>query len=253
MNFENNIKQKLEARRITPTASAWDRIEGKLAVEKNKNKSQRKLWIGIAASFIAGISIATFIFNNDSRGLLQNQYVENTDTSVETDQKIRNPIFSQEEDDKEELSTQVAEIIEDDEEQPNAAVASNKNLKRPIIKKSSSIANVQNTVVVAQTDDVHLEQTSLKDIKLGNTKIQNSSVELSNAVAAFEANQLLDAAFREITNDKKFDTSTTNFDAHAMLLDIEAEVDPDTFKDKIFHTLKANFNKAVDAVAAKNN
>jgi len=56
------IKQKLDARKIQPSAQAWDRLNTKLdVVEKTKEKRNYK-WIFIAASFVGFLLIGTVFF-----------------------------------------------------------------------------------------------------------------------------------------------------------------------------------------------
>ena len=81
MNLEDNFKDKLERRRLEPTASAWDRIEGKLDASQGKKKSKIVLWMGIAASFIAGVFITALIYNTSVVDE-QTPYVENQPEEV---------------------------------------------------------------------------------------------------------------------------------------------------------------------------
>ena len=56
------IKQKLDARTIQPSAQAWDRLSAKLdSAEKTKVKRNYK-WIFIAASFVGFLLIGTVFF-----------------------------------------------------------------------------------------------------------------------------------------------------------------------------------------------
>ena len=60
LDFE--IKQKLDARTIQPSALAWDRLSAKLdSAEKTKVKRNYK-WIFIAASFVGFLLIGTVFF-----------------------------------------------------------------------------------------------------------------------------------------------------------------------------------------------
>ena len=60
LDFE--IKQKLDARTIQPSALAWDRLSAKLDIaEKTKSKRNYK-WIYFAASFVGFLLIGTVFF-----------------------------------------------------------------------------------------------------------------------------------------------------------------------------------------------
>jgi len=80
-----------------------------------------------------------------------------------------------------------------------------------------------------------------------------AQVENQGGITDQEIEALLLNAQRDIISKQILNPETNRVDANALLLDVEAEVDPDTFKDKIFKTLKQEFGKALDAVANRNN
>ena len=63
IKFEDDLKKKLEQRKLQPSANVWNKLEKRLEAEDNKKSNKGFWWFGIAASFV-GILIVTSIFFN---------------------------------------------------------------------------------------------------------------------------------------------------------------------------------------------
>ena len=107
MELEDNFKDALENRRIAPTASAWDRIEGKLEVAHGKKKRNVVVWMAIAASFIAGMSITALVFSEDT-GTIKNEIVTTPSAPVIIE-KVRTTL----EEPSKEPTNQVAQVVKE--------------------------------------------------------------------------------------------------------------------------------------------
>lgn len=261
MNFEDNIKDKLESRRIEPTASAWDRIEGKLEVVEEKKKSKVVLWTGIAASFIAGVFITMLLFNSNSQDI-ESDFVITPDTK-----KIEEPVYDPVIKNESEVVTvdieKIELIVEEVEEKEKSEIIKPLTIKKKTIKKTSGVAVSKDTQVAIATRNKTTTKTindnSSENILLEKTIKTSIDKKIDEVVASIdletvtdqEVEELLLKAQREIIGSRTFDATTKTLTANALLLDAEAEVDPDTFKDKVFTTLKTGFNKAVEAVVTR--
>ena len=259
MNFEDNIKSKLESRRIEPTASAWDRIEDKLEIAQGKKKSKVVLWTGIAASFIIGVFITMLLFNSSSQDVEKNYVVTPEIKKIleEIEVPAHHPVVVKKE--SEVVITNIEEATVAEEEKKL------KKTKSPVIKQEavasiSKVAiNIDSKSAIASTTTID-DKTS-KNILLEKsikTSIDNKINEVvanvdPNTVTDQEVEALLAKAHREIIGSRTFDATTNKVNANALLLDAEAEVDPDTFKEKIFKTLKTGVDKALEAVVARDN
>lgn len=254
MNFENNIKEKLESRSMKPTASAWDRIESKLEVEQGRKKSKVVLWVGIAASFIAGVFITTFLLNTPSAREVNGGFVTvpESQKSVEGIVTPAPQVIATLENEVVEVTSQET-ISKKEKETTNRITtevqqAAKKYERITMPLSGTQVAEVGNDQTIKKnTPEEFLEMAV--DQKINEVV---ASVDLKT-ITDQEVDELLKKAQREIISDRAFDTQSTKVTANSLLLDVEAEVDPDTFKDKIFNTLKSGFNKAVDAVANKDN
>ncbi len=61
--FEKNIKEKLNERKIQPSAQAWDKLEMMLNDQEVKTtKKSPRTYLFIAASILVFVSLGTFFF-----------------------------------------------------------------------------------------------------------------------------------------------------------------------------------------------
>lgn len=246
MKLEDNFRKKLEERRIQPTACAWDRIEGKLEVAVGKKKSKAVLWMAIAASFIAGVFLTAVLFGG-GEAVPTNEMVttpENQETTEKVQTQLVTPLLKN--------GAQKAIVTRQAEERETFA-APLRNSKKSNKNTAPSIVKVepQYEPKTISSEAVQLiAQTAIEDSIFKRAAQQEEErIAMINA----EVESLLQDAQRAIVSDRLHTEASTRVDATALLLDVEAEVDPETFKDKIYQTLKKQFNLARQAVAAKDN
>lgn len=277
MKLENRMKERLEKRSIDPSPAAWDRIASKLETQAVVKKSNRKLWVAIAASFIGGVIATLIIINQQS--LIQNN------APVVITPEIEINTSSQEERSELNKAAEVEEKLSSD----NTRIVETKNprIEESAAQKRDNSTQNRSAVAVVIKDDLLKKEvdnntsitndamsTSIADIeslqKLGSeeTAINNSpdikkaiETQLKSLVAAVDMNTvsdeeidaLLKNAQREIISNRVFNGATGRVDANALLLDVEAEVDPQSFRDKIFEALATGFEKARGALVDRNN
>jgi hypothetical protein len=99
-NFDNNIKQKFNSRKIEPSAQAWDRLDAMLTVTEEKKQPKNYFWLKIAASFLLFTGIGYVFFQqNQKQEILQptNEVVISKETptneveNYDTNESIHSP------------------------------------------------------------------------------------------------------------------------------------------------------------------
>ena len=122
----------------------------------------------------------------------------------------------------------------------------NKELEHSISKTDVAISDRSSSGTVHLQEDI--------DNKINEVvELVNELEEEHTAVTDAEIDKLLLQAQREIISKQILDQKTNKIDAHALLLDVEAELYPESFRDKIFKALKDGFIKTRDVVASRNN
>lgn len=277
IKLEDNMKERLEERTIEPTMAAWDRISSKLDVEQGVKKSKRVLWMSIAASFVGGILMAVLFY--------QNTTTSQQPVMVDTNEVGEESIFVN----PEEIITPQQEFIEEKEE---VATIENKAINEEIISSknkesiSNSIYNTQESSknIVNTLSEEKSKQAPVQEIKTSvetavvvsesiNKKVPAeitidkglnkaiaqkieevvAQVESKESITDAEIEELLKNAQRDIISKQIFNQKTNKVDANALLLDVEAEVAPASFRNKIFEAVVEGFEKTRSAVVNRNN
>jgi hypothetical protein len=281
IKLEDNMKERLEERTIEPTMAAWDRISSKLDAEQGVKKSKRVLWMSIAASFVGGTLVALFLFqnmNSDTTPVLvdaneNSLFVDPTEqiqpleaTDVEILQEVKEAVVLKEEivEGKGEKSfVKTTESSQNSSLEKNQAVAQvvqqNKNSlksnkeKKSVIEEVIAITGVKNeeikNAVAIKEDNAFAKAITEK------VDVVVAQVEDENSVLDTEIEDLLKNAQRDIISRQTFNqkTNTVTVDANALLLDVESEVAPTSFRNKIFDAVVEGFEKTKDAVVNRNN
>lgn len=272
MKLEDNMKDRLEERRIAPTGAAWDRISSKLDNEKGKKKSTIVLWSAIAASFVGGALITLFILNNEVSSQ-DVQVVETPQVELIKEEVIVKPQMNEtilpnldkveivQTDIIDDTSTlnkvqeTAARVNTPQKKKTQTTVAINKSKTLQIIKTPSVIKKdkINETAVATNVKSKSVQENIIAN-SIIDDKIQEivAKVDVTTVTDA-EVDELLKNAQREIISAGIFDQNSNKVDANALLLDVEAQIDPETFKDKVFGILKEGFYTARDAVADRNN
>lgn len=270
IKFEEHIKDQLEERRIAPSAAGWERISGQLEMQQGKKKRKRVLWMSIAASFIIGVGITAVFLQNDTTDAGPIVIApENTDTQEvikENSEKPNVPALKSQVQQEQivqvetpkNTNTQKIEETKTTQKKKTGTkqlpVMSNDFTEAVVTANGIKKSNTKNGQQDGQLGiNQYKESPILKDIKLQKGSETVAQIENQEQVTDQEIEALLSNAQRDIISDQLINNGNITIDANALLLDVEAEVDPERFKDKIFRALKQEFGKAVDAVANKDN
>lgn len=251
MKFEEQMKDKLDQRKIKPSEKAWQTIASQIDTGKSSNRGNSVFYYAIAAGFV-GVVLASFIFiissNNSVDSLHKVVDTENLESSIENKQNIeRNPV--QEMDiDKQNIKEEsvLGSTI------TNEVVYEANNHR----KNNSYITNNTSEIIAGQNVDEPKKDFSLQTNEVINTKIsqlveQVDMMELSQIkVTDSEIDSLLRSAQRDIIREQLFLENNT-VDAMALLSQAEDEMDQN-FRDQIFDALRDGFMKVRTAIASRN-
>lgn len=223
--FDNQIREKLNARTIEPNAKSWDRLDAMLSVQEEKKPRKGFLWLYIAASFFVFFGLGVFLFNSDKNIEINTQNpvlvaVDKTIDSVEKSKAEEILIESQQ------------PVVVQNEINPSKSVNS--------IKEKTTIFNKSNSV---QENDNKANPT------------YNLQPTTSSAYKYISPENLL----AEVQNEKKNLSSESNvskkpsvkIDANALLSKVEKELD-ESYRETTLDKLNKNFNAVKSAIVNRN-
>ncbi len=241
--FENHIKEKLKGREIQPSADAWGKLSDQLNNTSQKPKNKGYYSYAIAAGFIGLLFISVLYFNIDNSSTTPNTQV--VDTSKEAIEELNNSEVPKEK------FTEV-EIVEADKielTQKNEKTASQNRFSdsKKQISLIKRVDPVPDTIHVGSEMPSEIIDIKILEVVAQVDALENDNIDLTDA----EVDSLLRRAQQEILASKVFRKDHT-VDAMALLTDVENELDQ-SFRDKIFESLKTGFVKVRTAVADRNN
>lgn len=270
IKFEDHIKEQLEERRINPSAAGWERISGQLEMQQGKKKSKRVLWMSIAASFIIGVGITAVFLQNDTTDVepvvIAPEKTEKQEVITENSEKPNVPALEPQVQQEQLVQVETPKSTNTQKGEEAKTTQRRKTARKQLLVMNNNFTEAVATANGTKKSDAKngqqdgqiginqfKESPILKDIKLQKNAEAVAQIENKELVTDQEIEALLSNAQRNIISDQLLNKGNITIDANALLLDVEAEVDPERFKDKIFRALKQEVGKAVDAVANKDN
>lgn len=255
IKFEDNLKEKLEQRRLQPSTAAWDKLKNKLETNQAK-KSNKTFWrLGIAASFLGVLIVVSVFFNKKEDNTIEQNIVDIEDTKIpnKSDSNISNEleqevVLEEPKIDKATLKTikKASELKAQIQQKQNELI---KETSKDVLTqvKTESLNNIKENSIKAEA------KLSFEDLKLQEVvaKVQELK-KANNTVSEAEINALLDQAQKEIALHKLYNESTKKVDANALLQDVEADLEQ-SFRDRAFKAIKSGYNYVKTTVAERNN
>lgn len=255
IKFEDNLKEKLEQRRLQPSTAAWDKLKNKLETNQAK-KSNKTFWrLGIAASFVGVLIVVSVFFNKKEDNTIEQNIVDIEDTKIpnKSDSNISNELEQEVVLEEPKIDKATLKTIKKASELKAQIQQKQKELIKEASKdvltqvETESLNNIKKNSIKAEA------KLSFEDLKLQEVvaKVQELK-KANNTVSEAEINALLDQAQKEIALHKLYNESTKKVDANALLQDVEADLEQ-SFRDRAFKAIKSGYNYVKTTVAERNN
>tara|TARA_B100000378_G_C18021962_1_gene404503 strand:+ start:614 stop:1357 length:744 start_codon:yes stop_codon:yes gene_type:complete len=240
-NFDKKIKQQLEARKIEPSARAWDQLAAELEVKEEKS-TKKYWWLGIAASFLGGILITSFFFNQQQvepvNVVNQNTIEAPKNNLVEAEETL------QEINKNEELNAVEKSSIATTESKIQPEIEIEKPVLASVNNSSTETKNRAQSKVIPQKKEEQKSQEISFELESYSSPKQLAQTKTPSAEE--EAAQLLDDA-RERVKIRNFNNYYNRISAQNLLENIEVE-DKQSFKEKVFYALESGFHQVKNSV-----
>ncbi|CAM3284870.1 hypothetical protein [Aequorivita lipolytica] len=269
--LEDNIREKLEAREVKPSADAWKKLEAKLDAAQPKKKPV--LWYYVAASFVGFLILASVFFSRNNAEVSNPIVIENVEQpAIENETEIiptnseTEKIASEENIIEETESTTSKKESEKKQKQnsvqlkplPQKKSAIDKKIeknealakiseteKQKSVKKENLIISDESSKTLAKVEEESLFNNKVDEVVASVKKLNENN----QAVTVAEVEKLLNDARRDIQTQRIL--NNPKVDATALLQDVEWKVEK-SFRDKVFDALGEGFNKIRTAVTERN-
>ena len=220
--LDNQIREKLNAREIQPSAQAWDRLDAMLTVSEEKKPKKGYGWFFVAASTILFFGLGFFLFNSNETIEINNSTPIVTTINEETDSSEATKINQ--------ISVKEEQLV---------LVQNEVNFSKTQTNKKSEEANK-----LMETENILEEKIS-----------PNSQLPTPNTYKYVSPENLLaevQTGEKVITSDKKIRPKVKmKVDANSLLTNVEKELD-ENHKETTFDKLNRKFKDAKSALANRN-
>ncbi len=232
--FEIQIKERLNAREIKPSAMAWEKLDTMLS-EKEKQKTKFP-WLYVAASFVGFLLIGTLFFNQkesvninqENRVVFQNS--KNQEDNVTTIETLQNTNT---------LSNTTKSSVQNGMVAPKYQAQQQKGSfkleKNQLAESQSNNSNNDSLTILVENNNL-------------NIKTKNKYVS-ATALLAEVSNTQLESSTSLQVNQKPIKSTTVN--PQNLLSDVETEMNQ-TFRESAISKFNKNYN-AIKTVLANRN
>ncbi len=252
VKFDENIREKLDDRTLQPSAEAWNQLSKRLDGQGKKG-SYKTIWlVGIAASVVGVLLFVSQFLNDKSAQEIIPQVVDTPESETIMEQESKTVIAN------EDINKNIETIKTPEKPQLKNVESSVATIKgnivsedNVIIKKNvaSELKGEANNKVAVVPEKLTFEEETIQHVVAKIKMLQDQDNHKEVTDEAIEA--LLLQAQNEITLQKLFKENSKVVDADLLLQDVEAELDQ-SFRTKVFETLKASYSTVKTAVAQRN-
>lgn len=220
--LDNQIREKLNAREIQPSAQAWDRLDAMLTISEEKKPKKGYGWFFVAASMILFFGLGFFLFNSNETTEINNSTSIVTTINEETDSVKTN--------ETNEISVE--------------------NVKPVLVQNEVNNSKQTRNIKSVETDKVIKSESVLEEKITPNIQRPTSNtykyVSPENLLAEVQTGE------KVITSDKKIAPKPKmKVDANSLLTTVEKELD-NTYRETTLDKLNRKFQDAKSALANRN-
>jgi hypothetical protein len=252
IKFEDNIKDKLENRRLKPSLDAWDSLSKRLDNQDKKKSNRPFWWLGIAASVIGVLLVVSQFVNKDDKAepIIVDVPVNKEEQQIlEPTVSIKKELIQETIDGKTLDKSEYKKVLKDKTAIINN---SNQNQSETLVVKNETKEEekdiINNRSVEGIKEQLSFEEQQIQDVVAKVNALKEDNI----AITDDDIDALLLEAQKEIRLNKIINKTTGLVDANALLQDVEAELD-ESFRSKVFEAIKSSYNSVKTAVAQRNN
>jgi len=252
IKFEEQIKDKLEKRNLSPSKDSWSKLSDRLDAEEKQTKRPVYWWLGVAAGLVILLAVTIQFFNKNEKEktmpIIAEEQVEDTN--------------------KKPLEKQLNTVENKNLAEENTFQDSLESINKPQINEYKKVTKIQPKIKkqLAETKKINKTNTKIINkpqkplakttdealIKTAIASVLNELKSNNTEVADREADSLLKLASKELFRDKLKEEATQTVNAEALLQSVENDMGQ-SFRSKVFEALKESYETVKSAVADRNN
>lgn len=233
-NFEKDLRDKLNERKIEPSNKAWDRLDAMLSVaEENKPNKKSKKWLYIAASFIGFLLVGTLFFNQNKKSV---EMPENVITEKE-----------------QEKETIVKPMVNEIDPVRNEIAVSHKSSKETVVKQRKNNPEASGPISdkTIKNESNQIAESSVIIKNNHQKQSQNNQTEIAETSKKENVDQLLEIAENKVLAQNQAKKAKVKINASDLLNQVDGELEL-SFREKMITKVNKNFQEVKVALSNRN-
>ena len=259
VDFEKQMREKLQERELTPNPETWSKLEQQLALQEKPTRTLIRPW-AVAAAVITIVllsvwwlrptaEVATPLVTNpevqEEAPLFEKEILQTPDSDIASESVVEKKQAEIKTTPSEEIATTNTMSTTASEEKQSQIMLS------PEAKEAiaSAVEVPKETPLITESiaQNVTFEEQKIDEIVTQVKLLQQQNKTVTTA----EIETLMAAAQQEIKSNQLFKEGGFEVDATALLQEVETELER-SFRDKVFDALGKGFEKIRTAVAERN-
>jgi hypothetical protein len=175
IKFEEQLKDKLEQRRIQPSSDAWKQLNNKLDANESKHNNKGFWMLGIAATIVGILLALTFVFKSNTK-IVEPTIVDTNNDNIIEKQDLQN------------LEENNAVAIEQNGE-PSDNIQQGTTQKQPIKAPLKSVIKEQQEALISNK---HNEAVADVTIKSMQEETDKKAIDAQLGIVSFEDQKVND-------------------------------------------------------------
>jgi hypothetical protein len=265
--IEKQFRDKLNARKIQPSAKAWDRLDAMLSVTEGKETKRPFGFLFIAAGILIFVTLGVFFFtqnvteikpiNNVVGATIKNDSVLSQGHEVQTlipQEQLKGVVVAKE-NPKGSKATQKSnhqQFINNKGVAINNQKTTNPREQRTNEQNNQNIIVKDKPVVYQTSSDVAVKYSpKTLDSKESYIQKTNSQQDFIKKGSDFKTDDLLMVSLDDVARQSTVMKSSVKVDAKNLLSQVDGELDL-TFREKVISKVNKNYKEVKVALANRN-
>ncbi len=257
IKFEEQIKDKLEKRTLSPSAEGWSKLAERLDADEKDSKKPIFWWLSIAAGLLIMITMSVQFFGTNESEEMMPQVAD--EEVIDERLEPKSPEL------KDQESIELVEENSSVEKKDTETIIKEPQIldyKKLVNKKAEAKTELAATSEIyksmelnpAKEDDKNQLKTDV-EVSFMKNAVADALKELkteNTSVTDREIDSLLKLASKELFKEKSQKETSKTVDARALLMSVQDEMGQ-SFRSRVFDALKDSYKTVKTAVVDRNN
>ncbi len=264
-NFEKQLVEKLKDRKISPSESAWERLNNKLDEVDTSKRKKKIFFLGYVASILLLVSIGVFYLKGETNNSIEfpkEEVITKTDVKIKdnetldtkTKEDIKPIVLAKTDEVEKNKTTKMRVDTNQDIESTQKEFSKKIDFVKAEIKDDKVLAVKQELIKDTEvTQEIKSETQTKKRIYINPDDLLYAVTHSPNEVKAYYAKYNISRKSIIDTVQQQLAISNLKIDPESILAEVELSIEEDDFKENFMDKFKSKLSNVIVAIVDRNN